>query len=506
MKYIDLKLFLYLVVFTATTNISIGQPTVPLGIHYQAVARDNYGKELANRKIDVKFSIISENPLGPVVYQELHSDIITSKYGVFTLIIGHGTPTGGLYGELSQIRWSDSYHYLKVDVKFENSFIDMGTMQFLSVPYALYAQKSLEPGPEGPKGDAGIQGPPGIQGPAGPKGDTGPQGLQGAKGDTGDPATDDQTLSIINVDGADYLAISGGNQVKVSSIEKDGDPANEIQDLLINSDKLKITNNSNAVEWDLSPYRQSLTYDPVTRTIGISGTSSSVNLSELKNDDDASSTNEIQELSFNPETRILNLTNSVSSDLSSLEDDADASVTNEIQSLTLTGDNLSISGSNSVSLATYKDNTDSQTLTYSEASNSKTLQISGGNTVTLENMVAFRAEKNAIGGIDGLATLVCDVIKYNEGLSYNNTTGEFSTPVNGIYTFNVRYDAAIGSAIYLYINGSEFEKLAEGISTSGPVHRSITLKLLAGDIVKIVVNDGMDTQTGKGSFSGFRVY
>src|SRR5665647_3554060 len=90
--------------------VSFGQ-NVPLGIFYQAVARDNFGKELINKDINVKFSIISGNPLGTVVYQELHSDVTTSKYGVFSLIIGHGTPTGGLYGELSQIQWSQAYHY-----------------------------------------------------------------------------------------------------------------------------------------------------------------------------------------------------------------------------------------------------------------------------------------------------------------------------------------------------------------------------------------------------------
>lgn len=96
--------------------ISFGQ-SVPLGIFYQAVARDNFGKELANRDIDVRFSIISENPVGTLVYQELHSDKITSKYGVFSLIIGQGIPTGGIYGELSQINWSQAFHYLKVEVK-----------------------------------------------------------------------------------------------------------------------------------------------------------------------------------------------------------------------------------------------------------------------------------------------------------------------------------------------------------------------------------------------------
>ena len=59
------------------------QGTLPLGINYQAVARDNSGNELVNRSIDVRFSIISGNPLGAPVYQELHSNVITSKYGVF---------------------------------------------------------------------------------------------------------------------------------------------------------------------------------------------------------------------------------------------------------------------------------------------------------------------------------------------------------------------------------------------------------------------------------------
>ena len=266
---------------------SSGQTGVPAGINYQAVARDSYGKELANTDIDVRFSIIAQNPLGTLVYQELHSDVITSKYGVFSLVIGKGVPIGGTTSSLAEVQWADAYHYLKVEVKFESSFVDMGTMQFMAVPYALYASKSLEPGPAGPKGDAG------------------PQGPTGAKGDPGDPATDDQTLSVVNVDGSDYLAISGGNQVKISNIEKDGDPANEIQDLSLNSDKLKITNNPAATEWDLSPYRQNLTYDPASRVIGITGTSSSINLSELKNDDDASSTNEIQALSFDPASKIL---------------------------------------------------------------------------------------------------------------------------------------------------------------------------------------------------------
>ena len=80
------KRYLVLLVLLLVGSVSFGQ-NVPFGIFYQAVARDNYGKELVNKDIDVKFSIISGNPLGPVVYQELHSKVNTSDFGVFSLII-----------------------------------------------------------------------------------------------------------------------------------------------------------------------------------------------------------------------------------------------------------------------------------------------------------------------------------------------------------------------------------------------------------------------------------
>gem|GEM_PF-540635 len=510
MMYRNIKICISVLAFLLMIPDSICQTGVPSGINYQAVARDSYGKELANTDIDVRFSIISQNPLGPVVYQELHSDVITSKYGVFSLVVGKGVQTGGIYNNLSEVQWADAYHYLKVEVKFENSFVDMGTMQFLAVPYALYALKSLEPGPEGPKGDPGPQGAQGSKGDTGPagaagqKGDTGAPGPAGPKGDQGDPATDDQTLSVINVDGSDYLAISGGNQVKISNIERDGDPNNEIQDLTINTDKLKITNNANATEWDLSPYRQSLTYDSGTKTIGITGTSSLVNLSELKNDDDADPTNEIQSLSIAGDNLTISGSNSVS--LAPYKDNTDS------QTLTLASDVLSISGGNNVNLSGYKDNTDAQTLTYSESSNSKTLQISGGNTVTLENMVAFRVKNTTSDPSASLTstTLTYDAYDYNVGGHLKLTDGVFTVPVDGIYTFNITYfaDGLGGSReLSIYVNSVLYDRLAIDINSNTmiPVH-SVTIKLSATNTVSIVIYTGVATQTGTGTFSGFRVY
>jgi len=280
-----------LIFLLVDSSASFGQ-NVPLGIFYQAVARDNFGKELVNKDIDVKFSIISGNPLGNIVYQELYSHVTTSKFGVFSLIIGKGTPTGGIYGDLSQIQWSQAYHYLKVEVKFENDFVDMGTMQFLSVPYALYAQKSLEPGPAGPKGDPGP------------------------KGEAGDPASDKQTLSF----NGDNLSISNGNTVNLSTLNVPhqltllGDTlsilggnkvglTNQIQDLALDvNNKLKITKNATATLIDLSKFNQSLSFNPTDNKLTISGGAAPVDLSILKNDADSDPTNELQTLNYNKNT------------------------------------------------------------------------------------------------------------------------------------------------------------------------------------------------------------
>jgi hypothetical protein len=409
------KRYLYLMLMILVSSYCVGQ-TVPFGIHYQAVARDNYGKEYTDKEIDVKFSILAGNPLGDIVYQELHSKTRTSKYGVFSLVIGSGTPTGGTNGELSQITWGDANHYLNVEVRFDKDFIDMGTMQFLAVPYALYAQRSLEPGPQGP---------------------------QGPKGEQGDPATDDQQISfdgnnlsiergnLVSLDGllqnltvtngpdGSYLGITKGNSVKIATIEADGDPANEIQDLI---------------------------YDNAKRELRLLKSSAPViDLNELKNDADADPLNEIQEITYNPST-------------------------------------------------------------YS-------LSISGGSApVSLGNIIAFRSRKLLSVTASSMSdlTFLPSVVEYNEGNAFNAATGEFVAPVRGIYTFSLSYFAdGTGSSrrLSIYHNSVLYEVMADEILSQSTVFpRSVTMKLDAGDVVKLVINTGTSTQSGTGSFSGFRIY
>ena len=112
-----------------------GPGTVPPGIHYQAVARDA-GGEIKNQSIDVKFNILAGET---TVYEELHHTT-TSQYGVFSLIIGDGE---ALRGTFQEIDWSTGNHSLQVDVDLGNGWKRMGTISFMSVPYALYAGKTL---------------------------------------------------------------------------------------------------------------------------------------------------------------------------------------------------------------------------------------------------------------------------------------------------------------------------------------------------------------------------
>lgn len=186
MKGIVSIMLTVMVLWIAGTEVASGQATVPGGINYQAVARDNNGDELVNTDIEVRFSIKTGSPTGPTVYQEVFTGVTTSRYGVFSLMIGKGDP---VIGTFTGINWSTANHYLQVEVKFENIFMDMGTMQFMAVPYALYAGKSLEPGPAGPPGP---------------------------KGDQGDPASDDQKLGYDRI--AKTLSIENGGTVRLDTI------------------------------------------------------------------------------------------------------------------------------------------------------------------------------------------------------------------------------------------------------------------------------------------------
>ena len=153
------------------------------GIHYQAVARNASGGVLVSQPVGVRFTILDGNqPTAAVQYMERHS-ATTTQQGLFALDIGKGIAEAGSF---TAIPWNKANQYLRIDLDAagNNHFVTLGTVPFMSVPFAQYAANGV-PGPKGDKGNTGDKGDKGDPGNQGPPGAQGIQGLQGPAGQQG---------------------------------------------------------------------------------------------------------------------------------------------------------------------------------------------------------------------------------------------------------------------------------------------------------------------------------
>ncbi len=110
---------------------------IPQALTYQAVARNNAGTALVNTNVSIRISIKDLTAIGSTIYSETHSST-TNQFGLFTLSIGTGTVVSGTF---ATIPWAVGAKFMKVemDPAGGSAYIDMGTSQLLSVPYALVA-------------------------------------------------------------------------------------------------------------------------------------------------------------------------------------------------------------------------------------------------------------------------------------------------------------------------------------------------------------------------------
>ncbi|MCB2222203.1 MAG: hypothetical protein KQI35_17605 [Bacteroidetes bacterium] len=131
------KITLLVAMFTLTV-LAMAQP--PHAFKYQAVVRNADGELLANQNVSLRISIIMDNPGGMTVYAETHN-LNTTAQGIAILEIGSGTPVTSTF---SMIDWGLTDWFLKIELDESggSSYTEMGTVQLLSVPYALYAEKA----------------------------------------------------------------------------------------------------------------------------------------------------------------------------------------------------------------------------------------------------------------------------------------------------------------------------------------------------------------------------
>lgn len=111
---------------------------VPALINYQAVARNASGQVLSNQNVALRISIRQSTASGIIQYQERHTGT-TNAQGLINLQIGGGTV---LQGSFEAIPWPDGeakFLQIELDPAGGTMYVNMGTQQLVSVPYALVA-------------------------------------------------------------------------------------------------------------------------------------------------------------------------------------------------------------------------------------------------------------------------------------------------------------------------------------------------------------------------------
>ena len=119
------------ILFFALINSSFLAAQLPGLMPYQAVARNASGQILTNTSTSARFKLREFSTSGSVIWTEDQS-VLTNANGLFTAQLG-------AVSSMEAIDWSQGNLYLQVEVLVGGIYVDQGTKQLLSVPYAKYA-------------------------------------------------------------------------------------------------------------------------------------------------------------------------------------------------------------------------------------------------------------------------------------------------------------------------------------------------------------------------------
>jgi Kelch motif len=281
----------------------------PQSIKYQAIVRNSQGNVLPNQLVSFKISIIKGNTGGQSVYIEIHK-VATNDYGLANLDIGLGTVLSGVF---SDINWGDDLYFVKTEVDNAggSNYKFMGTTQLMSVPYALYAERS-----------------------------------SAADNDHDQDSTNEiQNLVLTGT----TLSLTKGNSVQIGGVvDLDYDPTNELQQLSINNNTLSLSLNGSSVnlppddDTDSTNELQTIAHvkqgTDITMTIS-DGNNTTIDISDFDND----SLNELQSLKLTQAGNLKTISISDSNTINFSVADNDNDSTNELQVLSKSNDTIFLS-------------------------------------------------------------------------------------------------------------------------------------------------------------------
>ncbi|WP_439582344.1 tail fiber domain-containing protein [Dyadobacter bucti] len=122
--------------------IAAANAQAPEKFSFQGVAKNAAGEPVPiGNNIKVRLTIRVDNSFGQSVYQETHFKTLAVSGGIFNLIVGDGQEATGNF---STIDWPSHTYFLQVEIDIAggDNYVDAGTTQLLSIPYALHSKTS----------------------------------------------------------------------------------------------------------------------------------------------------------------------------------------------------------------------------------------------------------------------------------------------------------------------------------------------------------------------------
>jgi uncharacterized protein (TIGR02145 family) len=108
-------------------------------LNYQGVARNAVGNPLPNQTMNLRLSVHNLSAAGTVVYSETRV-IRTNLGGLFSVQVG-SAGSSSVSGTIGGVSWlsGDKYLQVEIDPASNNNYLNLGTVQLVSVPYAFNA-------------------------------------------------------------------------------------------------------------------------------------------------------------------------------------------------------------------------------------------------------------------------------------------------------------------------------------------------------------------------------
>jgi hypothetical protein len=470
----------------SATLLTVGVPFIqklqaqaPAEMTYQAVIRDASNALVSNQQIGMKISILEGSVTGVTVYEETQTPTSNAN-GLVNITIGSGTVVSGSF---ATINWKSGIFFMKTetDPLGGTAYTITGTSQFMSVPYALYAESAgntfsgdyndLANKPASTGFDGTFSGLSGV-----------PTGL--SDGDDNTQLDESQVDAFVTNNG--YL-----------TAEVDGSITNEIELPAQSGNSGKVlTTDGTSPAWSTVSFNDLTDVPP---SASFDGTFSSLSgiPTGLSDGDDNTQLTETEVDAFAANNGYLTA-------------EIDGSTTNEIQDLQLSGNNLTITNNGlatTIDLSPYLDNTDTK-LTEAEvdafAANNgyltaevdgsttneiQDLQLVGNNLTITNNGTATMIDLSAY--LDNTDTKLTEV----EVDAFSANNGYLTTEVDGSVTNEIQDLQLSGNNLTITNNGT-----ATTIDLS-PYLDNTDTKLTEAEVDAFAANNGYLTSEVDGSIT-----